>query len=129
MSHASTAGGLPAAVPYAHGRSNVLKLAVAQALAGANSTVIYATGAIVGATLAPSKPLATLSISIFVGGMAACTLPAGAIAHHRGRRAAFLVGTGSGVLTGLLAALAVVLDSSGYSAWRHSWVVPMPPWS
>ena len=33
-------------------RSNVLRLAAAQALTGANSAVIFATGSIVGATLA-----------------------------------------------------------------------------
>jgi MFS family permease len=44
-------------------------------------------------------------------GMAACTLPAGAIARRHGRHAAFLTGTGCGVLVGLLAALAVVLGS------------------
>jgi predicted MFS family arabinose efflux permease len=93
------------------GRADVLRLAVAQALAGANSAVVYATGAIVGNTLAPSPALATLPISVFVVGMAACTLPAGTIARHYGRRAAFLTGTGCGVLVGLLAALAVVLGS------------------
>lgn len=92
-------------------RGNVLRLAAAQALAGANSVVVYATGAIVGDMLAPSKALATLPISIFVVGMAACTLPAGAITRRRGRRAAFLTGTGCGALAGLLAALAVVLGS------------------
>ena len=51
-------------------------------------------GAIVGDLLAPSKALATLPISVFVVGMAACTLPAGAIARRHGRRAAFLTGTG-----------------------------------
>jgi MFS family permease len=113
MSHAnaSTAAGLSPAIPYTRERGNVLRLAVAQALAGANSVVVYATGAIVGNTLAPSRVLATLPISIFVVGMAACTLPAGAIARRHGRRAAFLAGTGCGVLTGLLAALAVVLGS------------------
>lgn len=89
------------------------RLTVAQALAGANSVVAYATGAIVGSTLAPSPALATLPISIFVIGMAASTLPAGAIAQRYGRRAAFLAGTGCGVLVGLLAALAVVLGSFG----------------
>jgi MFS family permease len=89
----------------------VLRLAVAQALAGANSTVVYATGAILGNMLAPDKALATLPITVFVVGMAACTLPAGAIAHRHGRRAAFLAGTGGGVLAGLLAALAVMLGS------------------
>jgi MFS family permease len=43
--------------------------------------------------------------------MAACTLPSGAIAQRHGRRAAFLAGTGCGVLTGLLAALAMLLGS------------------
>ncbi|MFV0295294.1 MAG: MFS transporter, partial [Hyphomicrobiaceae bacterium] len=51
-------------------RSNIWRLAVSQALAGANSTVIYATGAVVGDMLAPAKALATLPISIFVVGMA-----------------------------------------------------------
>ena len=113
MSHASAraAAGLSPAIPYTRERGNVLRLAVAQALAGANSTVVYATGAIVGDALAPSKALATLPISLFVVGMAAGTLPAGSIAQRHGRRAAFLAGTGCGVLTGLLAALAVVLGS------------------
>lgn len=113
MSHvdAGTAAGPSPAVPYRHERGNVLRLAVAQALAGANSVVVYATGAVVGNMLAPSKVLATLPISIFVVGMAACTLPAGVIARHHGRRAAFLTGTGCGALAGLLAALAVVLGS------------------
>ncbi len=89
-------------------RGNVLRLAVAQALAGANATVVYATGAVVGEMLAPSKSLATLPISIFVVGMALCTLPAGVVAQRYGRRAAFMLGTGCGVLTGLLAMLAVL---------------------
>jgi MFS family permease len=111
VSHANAAAGLSPAIPYARERGNVLRLAVAQALAGANSTVVYATGAIVGATLAPSNALATMPISIFVVGMAACTLPAGVIVQRHGRRAAFLAGTGCGVLTGVLAAAAMVIGS------------------
>ncbi len=94
-----------------HARGNIARLTIAQALAGANAVVVYATGAIVGNMLAPSPALATLPISVFVVGMAACTLPAGAIAQRHGRRAAFLTGTGCGVLVGLLAALAVVVGS------------------
>jgi len=108
---ADTTTGLEPAIPSGDELGNVLRLAVAQALAGANSVVVYATGAIVGNVLAPSKALATLPISVFVVGMAACTLPAGAIARRHGRRAAFLTGTGCGVLVGLLAALAVVMSS------------------
>ncbi|MBR0799949.1 MFS transporter [Bradyrhizobium jicamae] len=92
-------------------RGNVLRLAIAQALAGANSTVIYATGAVVGDMLAPSKSLATLPISVFVVGMALSTLPTGVIAQRHGRRAAFLLGAGAGVLAGLLATLAVLYAS------------------
>lgn len=92
-------------------RTNVLRLALAQALAGANSAVIFATGAIIGSQLAPSPAYATVPISVFVVGMAAGTLPTGWIARHHGRRAAFMAGTGCGVLTGLLAALAVLLAS------------------
>lgn len=92
-------------------RSNVARLAVAQALAGANSTVVYATGAVVGDMLAPSKALATLPVSVFVVGMALCTLPAGAVAERYGRRTAFLLGAVSGILAGLVAFLAVLYAS------------------
>jgi predicted MFS family arabinose efflux permease len=110
MSHAETVpAALPSAVQPRYASGNVARLAIAQALAGANSTVLYATGAVVGNMLSPHKALATLPVSIFVVGMAACTLPAGAIARRYGRRAAFLTGTGCGVMTGLLSALAVVL--------------------
>ena len=47
-------------LPIRRERSNVVRLAVAQALAGANSTVVYATGAVVGNMLAPTEALATL---------------------------------------------------------------------
>jgi len=96
---------------YPHAKGNIARLTVAQALAGANATVVYATGAIVGSKLAPGPALATLPISIFVVGMAVCSLPTGIIARRHGRRAAFMMGTGCGVLAGLLAALAVVLGS------------------
>lgn len=111
MSNTRSGAAVGPAAPFPNERANVLRLAVAQALAGANSVVVYATGAVVGDMLAPSKALATLPISIFVVGMAACTLPAGAIAQRHGRRAAFLAGTACGVLVGLLATLAVVLGS------------------
>ena len=92
-------------------KSNIFRLAMAQALAGANSVVFYATGAIVGNNLAPDNSLATLPVTVFVAGMAACILPFGQLAKKYGRRAAFMTGTGSGVITGLLAALAVMTGS------------------
>src|SRR3954447_13382284 len=98
-------------VDDARARSNVVRLAAAQALTGANSAVIFATGSIVGATLAPDISLATVPLSMFVLGLAAGTLPTGAISRAYGRRVAFIIGTGCGVLTGLLAAFAILRGS------------------
>ncbi|WP_039054799.1 MFS transporter [Enterobacter sp. Bisph1] len=98
-------------LPVAEQNNNIIRLSAAQALAGANSVVFYATGAIVGNAIAPSSSLATLPITMFVLGMAASILPLGALARKRGRKAAFMVGTGAGVITGLTAALAVVTGS------------------
>ncbi len=92
-------------------RANVVRLAAAQALAGANATVVYATGAIIGNSLAPSPAFATVPISVFVVGMAAGTLPVGWLARTRGRRTAFLVGAGCGCAAGLLAAAALLVQS------------------
>ena len=92
-------------------RGNVLRLAVAQALAGANASVIFATGAIIGSTLAPDPAWATVPISVFVVGMAAGTLPTGWLAQRYGRRAAFMAGGGAGVLAGLVAAGALLAQS------------------
>ena len=92
----------------ARARSNVVRLAAAQALTGANSAVIFATGSIVGATLAPDISLATVPLSMYVLGLAAGTLPTGAISRAYGRRTAFIVGTGCGVATGLLGSFAIL---------------------
>src|SRR5437762_12349659 len=88
----------------ARARANVVRLAAAQALTGANSAVIFATGSIVGATLAPDISLATLPLSMYVLGMASGTLPTGAISRGYGRRVALLIRPGFGALTGVLAA-------------------------
>ncbi len=92
-------------------RSNIVRLSAAQALAGANASVTYATGAIIGSTLAPDRALATLPISVFVVGMAAGTLPNGWLSRRFGRRTAFMAGTGCGAAGGLLAALALLIGS------------------
>ncbi|MEX3937044.1 MFS transporter [Paraburkholderia phymatum] len=91
--------------------ADVVRLATAQALAGANSTVVYATGAIIGHMLAPTPALATLPVSIFVVGMAAATLPVGVVTRRYGRKAAALFGNACGVIVGLLAAFALVIPS------------------
>jgi MFS family permease len=92
-------------------RRNAFLLAAAQALAGGNNTVLITTGSIVGAMLAPDKGLATLPISIYVLGLWFGTLPFGWLARRFGRRVAFQIGAGCGVLTGIISYFAVVHGS------------------
>ena len=61
MTHDSSAapiGDTPDLLPEKVQSENIWRLSIAQALAGANAVVVYATGAIVGDQLAPSPMLA-----------------------------------------------------------------------
>ena len=92
-------------------RRNALVLAVAQALSGANNTVIASTGGILGVMLAPDKGLATLPLTFLVVGMWLGTLPVGALAKRIGRRFALQVGSAFGVVSGLISFVAVLQGS------------------
>jgi predicted MFS family arabinose efflux permease len=92
-------------------KRNALVLAVTQALAGGNNSVLVATAGIVGIMLAPDKGLATLPISFLALGTWAGTLPVGVLARRLGRRTALQIGTVSGVLTGLICCVAVLQGS------------------
>jgi predicted MFS family arabinose efflux permease len=83
-------------------RRNAIVLAVAQALAGGNNTVIVASASILGAMLAPDKGLATLPITGMVFGMWFGALPIGALARRYGRRFALQCGSFFGILSGLI---------------------------
>lgn len=91
----------------ARAKRNALKLALGSAFAGANASVIFATGSILGATMAPSPALATAAISIYVVGMALATIPNGMIARRYGRRTAFQIGSGLGATGGFVNAFAI----------------------
>src|SRR6266545_829566 len=92
-------------------KRNALVLAVGQALAGANNTVIASTGGILGVMLAPDKGLATLPITVMVVGMWFGTLPVGFLARRVGRRFALQVGCAFGILSGLISCGAVLQGS------------------
>ena len=92
-------------------KATIWRLAAAQALAGANSIVVMTTGGIVGSILAPSAALATVPVSTFVVGTALATMPAGFISREYGRKPGFYLGALSGVICGLLAALAIYIGS------------------
>jgi predicted MFS family arabinose efflux permease len=92
-------------------RRNAMVLAVAQALAGGNNTVIVSTSSIIGAILAPDKGLATLPVTAMVFGMWIGTLPIGYLARRFGRRFALQSGSGFGILSGLISYSAVMSGS------------------
>ena len=89
-------------------RRNAMVLSAAQALGGANNTIIFSTASIVGAVIAPDKGLATLPITCMVIGMWLGTLPVGMLARHLGRRAALQIGSLLGVASGLISYYAVM---------------------
>ena len=86
-------------------------LAVAQALAGGNNTVIVSTAGIIGTMLASDPGLATLPVSIMVCGIWFGTLPLGYLARTAGRRFALQVGIVVGTLAGLVCCVAVIEGS------------------
>jgi len=90
---------------------NATVLAVAQALAGGNNTVIVATTGIIGSMLAPDPGLATLPISTMVFGMWMGTLPVGMLAKAFGRRFALQTGSAFGAASGLISCAAVLHGS------------------
>ncbi|MGH6790970.1 MAG: MFS transporter [Pseudolabrys sp.] len=92
-------------------RRNAKVLAVAQALAGGNNTVVVSTASIIGAVLAPDKGLATLPITCMVFGMWFGTLPLGWLARHYGRRFALQTGSALGIVSGLISYSAVMHGS------------------
>jgi MFS family permease len=93
---------------------NALVLAVAQALGGASTVIVYSTASIVGAVIAPNKGLATLPLTALVLGLWLGTLPVGAIARRYGRRPALQIGALFGIASGLISCTAVI---GGYFDW------------
>lgn len=88
-------------------RRNAVILAGAQGLAGANASVVIATGGLVGAMLAPSTDWATAPITAFVLGTALATMPAAWLMRVMGRRDAYRIGAAIGAVAGLISAFAV----------------------
>jgi MFS family permease len=92
-------------------KRNALVLAMGQALAGGNGSVVTATGGILGAMLASDKSLATLPVSVMVLGTWSGTLPVGFLVRRYGRRRAYQIGAAVGCLAGLIGYTAVIEGS------------------
>lgn len=93
-------------------RRNALVLAMAQALGGANASIVIALGGLTGSyLLGDDKSLATLPITAMVLGIASGALPAGHIMRWVGRRAGFMGGAGVGCFGAALAVQALLVES------------------
>ncbi len=87
-------------------RRNALVLSGAQALAGANASVVFATGALVGASLGPLRPGHSPDDNLCARHRD-CDDARAWLLRTLGRRAAYQYGAAMGVMAGLLAAYAV----------------------
>ena len=88
-------------------RSNILILALSQALMLSAIVLSMALAAILGSMLAADKGLATLPVAAMVIGTAVASLPAAMLMRRFGRRPGFLIGALLGIAGSLLCALAL----------------------
>ncbi|KLN59363.1 MFS transporter [Kiloniella spongiae] len=92
-------------------KSNVIFLAICQALGMSCGSMLISMSSLVGTTLAEDKSFGTLPLSLQFFGMMVCALPISYFMKHYGRRAGFSLGSICGALSGFFSAQAV-LDSN-----------------
>jgi len=92
-------------------RRNVLLLATAHGVLGAQVGIHIILGGLAGALLSPDPRFATLPISMMILASAVTTAPISLIMGRFGRRAGFLLGAASGTVAGLVACHAILAGS------------------
>ncbi|MCZ4432054.1 MFS transporter [Agrobacterium sp. SOY23] len=100
-----------APVDTAVGKRNGWILTVAQAFGGANAPIVISLGGLVGQKLSPDPDLITLPVSLLNLGLALGALPAAYVMRRFGRRSGYLFGTTIGMISGLIAAMGIILSS------------------
>ncbi|UXU74274.1 MULTISPECIES: MFS transporter [unclassified Paracoccus (in: a-proteobacteria)] len=91
-------------------RRNVIVLMLAQAILGAQMSMIFIVGGLAGQMLSPNPCIATLPLSMMILGSALSARPLSGFMQRHGRRAGFLLACGA---AGLGAALAAYGLASG----------------
>ncbi|MCK5444892.1 MAG: MFS transporter [Rhodospirillaceae bacterium] len=89
-------------------RRNVLLLATAQGLFLISGVIMITFSGLVGYMLADNKTLATVPVALYVIGGMVTTVPASLVMRRIGRRAGLMFGTTMGIVSGLLAAYAMI---------------------
>ncbi len=85
-------------------RRNVIVLLFAQALLGAQMSMIFIVGGLSGQMLSPNPCIATLPLSMIILGSALSARPLAAFMRRHGRRAGFLLACSAGALGAAVAA-------------------------
>lgn len=85
-------------------RRNVIVLVAAQAILGAQMSMIFIVGGLAGQILAPTPCIATLPLSMIVLGSALAARPLSGLMQDRGRQAGFLLAVLAGAVGAALAA-------------------------
>ena len=88
----------------ARARRNVWLLVAAQAVLGAQMTMVFVVGGLAGQMIAPNPCLATLPISLIVLGSMTTAPWLSSVMQRHGRRAGFITGAAGGALGALVAA-------------------------
>ncbi|MBC9245710.1 MFS transporter [Paracoccus sp. 11-3] len=91
----------------ARARRNVIVLFAAQAILGAQMSMIFIVGGLAGKMLAPHPCIVTLPLSMIILGTALSARPLARFMQNHGRRAGFLVAVGSGTIGAMICALAI----------------------
>ncbi|MBZ4021858.1 MFS transporter [Rhodobacter sp. TJ_12] len=104
-----TSGLLPPAAP--HARRNTVVLVAAQALLGAQMSMIFTVGGLAGASLTPDPCWATLPLSLIVLGSVLTAQPMSEFMAAFGRRAGFILATFAGAVGAAISAYALQTGS------------------
>nr|WP_111300773.1 MFS transporter [Paracoccus saliphilus] len=98
----------------ARARRNVIILVLAQAILGAQMSVVFIVGGLAGQILAPNPCLATLPVSLVILGSALTARPLSRLMQRRGRQAGFLLAVMAG-------ALGAAVSATGL--WQNSFLL------
>jgi MFS family permease len=89
----------------------LITLTIAQAFAQTGAPIVVLLGGIIGTTLAPRPDLITLPVAFMIVGTASTTIPAALLMGKFGRKFGFMFAASYSALAGLLAALAINIES------------------
>ncbi len=90
---------------------NITLLATCQALLFTNNVTLIAMNGLAGYVLAPSKTLATMTVTTQIVGSALATMPASLLMEKLGRRTGFQIGTAFGVVGATIATFALWISN------------------